>query len=356
MIKNNKGFILVMTLVMALIMLVIAFVCLKIFLAPYIAIQNDIIKKKEFYMADTAIEVIREQISNVFYNPDVGSDGKSIRWENLSEEYTIKSLRDSYYDDKKIITFFNSEDNTINGNFIEKYSGQFLNNNYLNSSLPDKDHSVTISSTKPDKDHSATISSWPVNWWTFMDKPPLRGRVYNGDYIDKKLTVTAYIEPVKITDDIKFSTETANEGFYYKYKNGKFVEEGHETEADINNSNRFLPKELQNLNNNRFLWNSSSISADIERTIIEERIKRRDFVIVAVSTYTGSNIKCEMKYYFSLISFSFKDEDAGIFPKDFNGEWNEKGLTNDNISDDFKQLKPVYRLYFRKLEYHWTED
>ena len=343
-IKNrNKGFILVMTLVMAVIMLVIAFVCLKIFLAPYIAIQSDIIKKKEFYMADTAIEVIREQISNLFY--DIDDSKGPIKWENLDDKYSFKCLYLQFPDEKKELrdklgvevgqdelSTNSSHQNDIE-KFIAKYSGNILDENMKNT-LPSTATVLSIG--------ISSVSLWQDSDWNkwYNDKP-LGGLEqknttnFREKFLDEKVSVKACIKPVKITNDINITISNANAdgSFYYKYKNGKFVEK---TDSDISNSKCYLPKELQKYDNFNLQGNGNPMIID--------RIKRRDYVIIATATYTGSDIQCHMKYYFSLISIA---PDYG----DSLDEWGA-GKIEESISNS-REIR--YRLYFRKLEYDWTE-
>ncbi|WP_413853793.1 hypothetical protein, partial [Candidatus Ruminimicrobium bovinum] len=277
--KQNKGFILVMTLVMAVIMLVIAFVCLKIFLAPYIAIQSDIIKKKEFYMADTAIEVVREQISNICYQVVTSKE----RWELLDPKYNVHCLKTEFIGEKKIedgdrykILHQNNKnynkpglsllnDNIMPGsnNLVEKYSGDLFNATVKNT-LP------LISGSgqhKPLIIKVSNIEQW--NDWSWYNKKPLGGIEYKNNIYDNKVSATVGIEFENM--------------FSY---------------SDIEN-NKDWPKELQKDGNDSF---RASLSWDYITQ--NNRIKRRDYVIIATATYTGSDIECHMKYYFSLISVS----------------------------------------------------
>ena len=359
MIKNkDKGFILIMTLIMALVMLIVCFVCLKIFLAPYVAIQNDIIKKKEFYMADTAIEVIREQISNIFYDYVDSTRG----WEKLEEnDYYIECLKAKFFEDKAKIQanedaghykgvngdlLRDSEEDT---NFIAKYNGNLYNTgDNFKTTLPTSSITVNNSISKPIECNDITINTWDLEDWGKWGQRPLQGvgvNFFNADIIDTNVHIEkAYIQPVLI-DDVTLSTKAFSgdnviEGVGsgstpHFFKNSDYT-------PDAENK-FFLPKELQK-NESLDLQQSCGFE---ERKFIKKHIKRRDYVIVAISTYTGSNIKFTMEYYFSLISLSPKEGDHLTFWG--SGKDKTAGLRID-------ELRPMYRLYFRKLNYRWEEN
>ena len=330
MAKNNNGFILVMTLVMALVMLAVGFVCLKIFLAPYVAIQNDIIKKKEFYMADTAIEVIREQISNIFYNY---VDSRET-WDMVDKDkYYRTTLGEDYLKDETELFTSGKNSHGVDkdllndADFIEKYSGKILNNDELKNTLPYSSMTaVSISGND--------IQKWPNSWWNWRFQP-LQGIKYSNNIIDTNVHVEAWVEQIKIINDVTLATATVNNtNFAYTYENGKFD----------NSDSLFLPKELQKNDNKDLLLFASNITV---KDFIESHISRRDFVIIAKAGYTGSNIECEMRYYFSLISFSPKQGDHLTF-------WERGVIAATDIT--IENVRPMYRLYFRKFMYHWTEN
>ena len=336
MMKSNKGFILIMTLVMALVMLIICFVCLKIFLAPYVAIQSDIIKKKEFYMADTAIEIIREQISNTFFD-FVGTEPG---WEHEINEakYFATSLKQQFDID------FNAEeefdDDLINSDLAKKYNGNICNTVSNDYTLPIKNKPLII------------ISSNNIDVWENWDKwhhEPSTGTYYNSsalknELLDKNLSVTAFIEQIKITDDKTISTATCSgDDFFYEYDpiTGNFKDNG------ISKPALFLPKELQDGDDKKLFLGHNNLS-NFQTTYLVERIKRRDFVIEAVSSYYKSNIKCKMRYYFTLISLSPKEGDHISY-------WN-RGVIGHGDDGTLTNIRVIYRFYFRKLEYEWTEE
>jgi len=328
--KKNKGFILIMTLVMAMVMLIICFVCLKIFLAPYVAIQSDIIKKKEFYMADTAIEVIREQISNIFYIHQPSEEG----WENLNKKYAKLNNTNEDYPYKR--TYLQSEENlkkdidalhdgsqevytqTLDESieedkiFIAKYSGDLFCKDNKNT-LPSVSDPIKIIP-------GSEIKKWNKEWkWGGINTKPSVGinstEVFSDNNFDNDLEAWAWIKQVKINNDVKISTENTNSGDFYNYTD------------IINNTNLFLPKELQGDNSKNIIGNDSDV---------KKHIRRRDYVIIATATHKKSYIKFRMEYYFSLISYS--------------------PIADDIYSDWDGSLVPRYRLYFRKLNYYWTEE
>ena len=340
--KNNRGFILLLTLVMALVMLIVCFVCLKIFLAPYIAIQTDIIKKKEFYMADTAIEVIREQISNIFY--DYVNSAKC--WEtyagNDQKDYSADCLKQRFVVDVK------ESSNTIirDINIIDKYSGKNIFDISKNLyTLPiGYSHRIQIS--------TGNIHTYDNNTKLVQWHKPLTGMAHESEP-DNKLSVEAWIEPVKITNDITILTVSRSTNSFYKYVYSGSTDNGHFMDCNVTedgtvingsvNNNLFLPKELQQ-DNNIYLYLTGNLTNDA-REYIQDRITRRDFVIKANSTYAGSNIKCTMEYYFTLIALSPKLGDDGSF-------WNS-GQAGEDMT--ITNIRAIYRLYFRKLNYYWTE-
>jgi len=330
--KNNKGFILILTLVMALVMLIICFVCLKIFLAPYVAIQSDIIKKKEFYMADTAIEVIREQISNIFYDYVDSTEG----WEKGTNKdlYYADCLKQRFTDDKKHF----SDGEIIGSTVTKKYSGNIFDTENFDYTLPTSTNKLQISTAN-------------IKIWGEWHKPSTGTYSLLQETPDKNLSVKAHIEQIRITDDKIVSTTTCPSGtndFYYEYCENS--SSGTFKIGNITYYNKlFLPKELQDFNNSK-LYLGHDINPE-SRDYIINRIRRRDFVIIATATYSGSNIECHMKYYFTLISLSPNKDDQKSF-------WNNgvQGAPGDADYMKITNIRPIYRLYFRKLEYDWTEE
>lgn len=391
---KNKGFILIMTLVMALVMLIICFVRLKIFLAPYVAIQSDIIKKKEFYMADTAIEVIREQISNIFYDYVDSKTSwevqKELKIDGMTDEqiaqymeafaesdqapYYILSLKQHFFKDKATVlkTLAQSYGDTNNpyegvgsdilGNddvskkFVAKYNGDLFNDYGLQTTLPSTYTSIG-NHHKLLQISPANIKKWETSQWNWLigdQKPSKTTLDYKNNVFDNKIFVIAAISKVRIKNDSKFSKENES-----SLKPLNIQDDTYLTYSDMTSADNFLPKELQTNDGNEF--NGSKLYINYEnvsgsnptenQNYIKEHIKRRDYVIVAVSSYTGSDIKCIMKYYFSLISLSPNTEDHASF---WGTGVEAKAGTGKMLG--ISQLRPIYRLYFRKIEYYWTEE
>mgnify|MGYP001182363894 CR=1 FL=1 len=65
MIKNNKGAVIIITIVSMFILTIIGFVCIEMFIAQNMLVAADVAKIRTFYAADGVAEMLRGQINKV---------------------------------------------------------------------------------------------------------------------------------------------------------------------------------------------------------------------------------------------------------------------------------------------------
>ncbi len=73
MIKNQKGSILVVTVISMFVLTVIGFICLEMFVSQNILVSTDVAKIKTFYAADGVVEMLRGYINEKFIESNVNT-------------------------------------------------------------------------------------------------------------------------------------------------------------------------------------------------------------------------------------------------------------------------------------------
>lgn len=96
MIKNNKGAVIIVTVVSMFILTIIGFVCIEMFIAQNMLVAADVAKIRTFYAADGVVEMLRGQINR--FCPDGTTNyldaaipplGSTASWSRATEVNTI---------------------------------------------------------------------------------------------------------------------------------------------------------------------------------------------------------------------------------------------------------------------------
>ncbi|GEM_PF-2247215 len=97
MIKNNKGAVIIVTVVSMFILTIIGFVCIEMFIAQNMLVAADVAKIRTFYAADGVVEMLRGQINRFcpddnltnYVDAAIPPLGSTAAWSRATEINTI---------------------------------------------------------------------------------------------------------------------------------------------------------------------------------------------------------------------------------------------------------------------------